>query len=247
MDMLAEAFNEKTLKGKDDVRKYARAVGKLRKAAESVKDILSANQEYQVGIEALHDDRDLRMVIKRADFEARAEKEGLWARLVPPLEAALAQANLTKEEIHRVEVIGGATRIPRVKQAAKTFFGRSQLDGAINGDEAGALGATLYAAKLSTSFRLRDFGIVDGFPFPTSIRISSADAAEPATEPAADEPAADEAKDEDKEAEAGAPSKKGKDKLLFKVRPPRRPLPPPATAPPVPSPLSVPCCPLSRR
>jgi len=47
MDMLADEFN-KQLKGGDDVRKYARAVGKLRKEAERVKDVLSANQAYQV-------------------------------------------------------------------------------------------------------------------------------------------------------------------------------------------------------
>ena len=50
------------LKGQDDVRKYPKAVGKLRKAAESAKDILSANAKYQIGVEALHDDRDLRIV-----------------------------------------------------------------------------------------------------------------------------------------------------------------------------------------
>ena len=70
LDILADKFNE-NLKG-DDVRKYPRAVGKLRKEAERVKDVLSANQQYQVGIESVHDDRDLRMVISRADFEARA-------------------------------------------------------------------------------------------------------------------------------------------------------------------------------
>jgi len=66
------------------------------------------------------------------------------------------QANLTKEEVHRVEMIGGATRIHRVKQTAADFFGKP-TSASINADEAGALGATLYAAKLSTSFRLRDF------------------------------------------------------------------------------------------
>ena len=50
--------------------------------------------------------------------------------------------------------MGGATRILKVKEAALQFFGRKQLDGSLNGDEAAAFGATLYAAKLSTSFRL---------------------------------------------------------------------------------------------
>ena len=41
----------------------------------------------------------MRMVISRDDFVAEAEKRGLWARLVPPLEQALLQANLTKDQV----------------------------------------------------------------------------------------------------------------------------------------------------
>ena len=81
-------------------------------------------------------------------------------------------ANLTKEQIHRVEVVGGATRILKVKQTALEFFGRKQLDGSLNGDEAAALGATLYAAKMSTSFRLREFAINDVHPHAASIRVT---------------------------------------------------------------------------
>ena len=171
-DMLADEFNSKVLKGKDDVRNHPKAVGKLRKAAESAKDILSANAKYQIGVEALHNDQDLRMVLTREAFEAEAEKRGLWARLVPPLESALAMANLTTGDIDRVEVVGGATRIPKVKEAALAFFKRKALDGSLNGDEAAALGATLFAAKLSTSFRLREFAIADALPTAASIKIS---------------------------------------------------------------------------
>ena len=55
LEMLADEFNEKALKGKDDVRKYPKAVGKLRKEAERVKDVLSANTAYQV-----HNERVMR-------------------------------------------------------------------------------------------------------------------------------------------------------------------------------------------
>ena len=201
LNMLAAEFNEKQLKGKSDCRDFPKAVGKLRKAAESTKDILSANTKYQVGIEALHDDRDMRMVVSREEFTKTAGEKGLWARLLPPLEQALAAANLTKADIHRVEVVGGATRIPQVKQAAMDFFGRKQLDGALNGDEAAALGATLYAAKLSTSFRLREFTITDAYPYATSIAISGQ---------------SDAGADEGEEGGAAGGSK-GKDKLLFKA------------------------------
>jgi len=205
LNLIAAEFNEKQLKGKDEVRQDSKAVGKLRKAAESTKDILSANTQYQMGIEALYKDLDLRMVLSRTEFNAEAERRGLWKRLVPPLEEALTMANLTKEEIHSVEVVGGATRIPQVKQAAMDFFERKQLGGALNGDEAAAFGATLFAAKLSTSFRLREFTVNDVYPYATSIKIIGQ----------GDDSADDGTTDDD--AEGGGSSKKGKDKLLFKA------------------------------
>ena len=223
---------------------------------------------WQVGVESVHEDRDLRMVIKREDFEARADS--LFERLKIPLASVMAQANWTKDQVHRVEVIGGATRILRVKEIAKEFFGRSQLDGAINGgcshagsahgwlstesgrsatavggagvcprvicckqverlaevpysrrllvnpspfgptlvrslagDEAAAFGSTLYAAKLSTSFRLRDFAITDAYPHAISIRLAGG---------------AETDKSDDDESDEKTTGK-SKDKLLFKASP----------------------------
>jgi len=205
-DLLVEAFEEKHPTVEPKIGTSPKAMGKLFKEAERVKDILSANTQYKVGIEALHMDRDLICVVSREDLEKRAEQ--YFPRLKAPLAAVLEQANLTKEEVHRVEVIGGATRIPKVKQAAKEFFGREQLDGAINGDEAGAMGATLYAAKLSTSFRLREFNIIDAYPHAIGIRMG--------TDSAADEPEAA-AEGEAAEGEGEKASPKGKDKLLFKA------------------------------
>jgi len=199
LDLLVEQFKAKHPKVEPPIDQSPKAMGKLRKEAERVKDILSANTMYKVGIQALHMDQDLMCVVNRADMEERAEKLGYWARLKGPMEEVLAQANLTKADIHRVEVVGGATRIPRVKEAAKQFFEREQLDGSLNGDEAAAFGATLYAAKQSTSFRLREFTITDAYPHAIGIRMGTEDAAEEA------------------EAEAEEGAKKSKDKLLFKA------------------------------
>merc|ERR1719393_1147909 len=123
-------------------------------------------------------DRDLMCVISRADMEAAAAK--YFERLKAPLQSVLLQANMSKEEVHRVEVVGGASRIPRVKEAAKMFFGRETLDGSLNGDEAAAFGATFFAAKQSTSFRLREFTITDAYPHAIGIRMGTEDAAEEA-------------------------------------------------------------------
>ena len=169
IDLVADGFAQQNPK-LSDVRSSPRAMGKLRKEGERVKEVLSANQQFQIGIEGLHEDHDLRMVINRDAFVERAESEGLWARLVPPLEAALAQANMSRSDIHRVEIVGGSTRVPKVKEAIKSFFGLP-ISQSLNADEAAALGATLYAAKLSTSFRLRDFGMTDAYPHAIAVKL----------------------------------------------------------------------------
>merc|ERR1712087_325012 len=130
----------------------------------------SANQQFQVGIESVHEDRDLRCVVKRAEFEERAA--ALWPRLEAPLLSLMQQANMTKDQVHRVEIVGGATRIPKVKELAAEFFGM-KTSASLNGDEAAALGATYYAAKLSTSFRLREFSITDYFPYPITVKLGT--------------------------------------------------------------------------
>jgi len=80
------------------------------------------------------------------------------------------------------------------------------LQASINADEAGALGATLYAAKLSTSFRLRDFNIVDAFPHAINVKLG------------VDGDKEAEADKEDKgDEEEGDGKKKSKDKVLFKA------------------------------
>jgi len=209
LDMLSDEFVAKYPKV-GDPRASFRAMGKLRKEAERVKEVLSANQQFQVAIEGLHEDRDLRMVIKRADFEARAA--ALFPRLRAPLERLMAMANMSVSEVDKVEIVGGSTRIPKVKETATEFFGM-RTSASINADEAAALGATLYAAKLSTSFRLRDFAITDAYPHAIAVKLGADDADD------ADADAKEGAKEGSKETEEGESdgAKPKKDKLLFKA------------------------------
>ena len=90
-----------------------------------------------------------------------------------PIVKALALANLTGDEVHKVEVVGGAWRIPKVGDQILQESGKSQLQKTMNADEAFCFGAALYAASLSTAFRLRKFGVHDITSFPVSIDIDS--------------------------------------------------------------------------
>jgi hypoxia up-regulated 1 len=112
MEILATRFNENIGDGVD-VRNYLRPMNKLRTQAKKVKEVLSANPNIPVIIEALYDDKDLRTHMSREEFEQTCAD--LFARVTGPVEQALAFANMTKEHIDTIELIGGSVRIPRLQ------------------------------------------------------------------------------------------------------------------------------------
>jgi hypoxia up-regulated 1 len=145
-----------------------RAIAKLRKQVRKTKEILSANKEAPISVEGMHEDHDFRSSIKRSSFESLAESVGLFDRAVAPLKAivdALPEYNLTLKDVEVVEVIGGATRVPGVKAALQAALGGRQLDVHLDADEAVAMGAGLFAANMSTTFRMRKFGASDAAPY----------------------------------------------------------------------------------
>jgi molecular chaperone DnaK (HSP70) len=100
-----------------------------------VKEVLSANTEFPVKAEQLHDNTDLNTKVTRADFEEACAD--LFARVTKPIDDALAHANLKASDIHAVELLGGAVRMPRVKKLLEEYFKESKLELGqhLNGDE----------------------------------------------------------------------------------------------------------------
>ena len=146
-----------------------RAIAKLRKQVRKTKEILSANKEAPISVEGMHEDHDFRSSIKRSSFESLA---GVRRPLRPRRRAAeghrgraLPEYNLTLKDVEVVEVIGGATRVPGVKAALQAALGGRQLDVHLDADEAVAMGAGLFAANMSTTFRMRKFGASDAAPY----------------------------------------------------------------------------------
>ncbi|OAA54804.1 heat shock protein hsp88 [Niveomyces insectorum RCEF 264] len=150
-------------KYKVDINTNARARARVLVAAERLKKILSANQQAPLNIEMLMNDIDVRAMITRQEFEAMVEP--LLARTAQPLERALADAGLTKDDIDIIEVVGGGTRVPAIKDRIQAFFGKP-LSFTLNQDEAVARGCAFGSALLSPIFRVREFAIHDLVPFP---------------------------------------------------------------------------------
>ncbi|GAB0133594.1 Heat shock protein hsp88 [Epichloe bromicola] len=160
VDHLAKEFKEKF---KVDIYTHGRAMARTIAAAEKTKKILSANQQAPVNIESLMNDVDVSAMITRQDFEAMIEP--ILARTHEPLEQALAQAKLTKDDIDVIEIVGGGSRLPALKERIQAFFGRT-LSYTMNADEAIARGCAFSCAILSPVFRVRDFSVQDVISYP---------------------------------------------------------------------------------
>lgn len=147
---------------KIDVYQNARACIRLRVACEKLKKVLSANPEAPMNIECLMDEKDVRGSIKRDEFEQISAP--ILERVKGPLEKALAEAGLTTENVHFVEVVGSGSRVPAIIKILTEFFGKEPRR-TMNASECVARGCALECAILSPTFKVREFQVNDGFPF----------------------------------------------------------------------------------
>ncbi|XP_034899980.1 heat shock 70 kDa protein 15 [Populus alba] len=150
-----------------DVLQNARACLRLRAACEKLKKVLSANPVAPLNIECLMDEKDVRGFIKREEFEQISTP--ILERVKRPLEKALQDAGLAVENVHMVEVVGSASRIPAVMKILTEFFGKEPRR-TMNASECVSRGCALQCAILSPTFKVRDFQVHECFPF--SIAVS---------------------------------------------------------------------------
>ncbi|XP_057505168.1 heat shock 70 kDa protein 14-like [Actinidia eriantha] len=151
---------------KIDVYQNARACLRLRAGCEKLKKVLSANPESPLNIECLMDEKDVRGFIKREEFEQISIP--ILERVRKPLERALAEADLTVENIHSVEVVGSGSRVPAMLRILTEFFGKEPRR-TMNASECVAKGCALQCAILSPTFKVREFQVNESFPFPIAL------------------------------------------------------------------------------
>ncbi|KAI0478992.1 heat shock protein Hsp88 [Xylariaceae sp. FL0804] len=150
-------------KYKIDITTNHKAMARVEAAAEKLKKILSANQQAPLNIESLMNDIDVSAMMTRQEFEALMEP--LLTKVAAPLEQALADAKLSKDDIDVIELVGGCTRVPAIKERIQSFFGKT-LSFTLNQDEAVARGCAFSCAILSPVFKVRDFAVQDICSYP---------------------------------------------------------------------------------
>ncbi|XP_053734796.1 heat shock 70 kDa protein 4b [Synchiropus splendidus] len=159
-------------KYKLDVRSKPRALVRLYQECEKLKKLMSANSsDLPLNIECFMNDIDVSGKLNRGHFEEMCSD--LLTKVEPPLQRLLEQTKLKKEDIYSVEIVGGASRIPAVKERISKFFGK-ELSTTLNADEAVARGCALQCAILSPAFKVREFSITDVTPYPISLKWHSA-------------------------------------------------------------------------
>jgi molecular chaperone DnaK len=130
-----------------DLRKDAMALQRLKEAAEKAKCELSTAMEANINLPFItataEGPKHLTMSISRATFEQLCE--AIFNRLIGPCKQAMSDAKLTPEQIDEAVLVGGSTRIPRVRQIVKDVF-RKEPNKSVNPDEVVAVGAAIQGA-----------------------------------------------------------------------------------------------------
>jgi len=130
-----------------DISGDKRALQKLRKEVERVKRALSSQQQARLEIEELADGYDLSETLTRARFEEL--NTDLFKKTMGPVQRVMEDADLAKDEIDEIVLVGGSTRIPKVQQLISEFFNGKDPSKGINPDEAVAYGAAVQGGILS--------------------------------------------------------------------------------------------------
>jgi molecular chaperone DnaK len=151
-----------------DLRSDKLALQRLKEAAEKAKIELSSTQQTEVNLPFITADQSgpkhLTMKISRAKLEMLVDD--LVQRTIEPCRKALKDAGLSASDIHEVILVGGMTRMPKVVETVKNFFGREPHKG-VNPDEVVAIGAAIQAAVLSGD--VKDVLLLDVTPLSLGI------------------------------------------------------------------------------
>jgi molecular chaperone DnaK len=165
VDYLADEFRKES---GIDLRKDKLALQRLKEAAEKAKIELSSATQTEINLPYITADasgpKHLTLKLTRAKLEALVDD--LIQKTVEPCRKALKDAGLSAGEINEVVLVGGMTRMPKVQEVVKNFFGKEPHKG-VNPDEVVAVGAAIQAGVLQGD--VKDVLLLDVTPLSLGI------------------------------------------------------------------------------
>jgi molecular chaperone DnaK len=151
-----------------DLRSDKLALQRLKEAAEKAKIELSSAEQTDINLPFIKADKTgpkhINIKMTRAKLEALVED--LISRTMPPCKTALKDAGITASEIEEVVMVGGMTRMPKVAEEVKNFFGKAP-NKSVNPDEVVAMGAAIQAGVLQGD--VKDVLLLDVTPLSLGI------------------------------------------------------------------------------
>jgi heat shock protein 1/8 len=144
VDWCISEFKKKT---KVDISGNAKALRRLRTACERAKRALSSSTQAQIEVDSLAEGHDFQTSLTRAKFESLCEP--FFTRCIRPLDGLLKDAKMTKGDIHEIVMVGGSSRIPKIRELLTSYFNGKKLNDSVNPDEAVAFGAAVQAHILT--------------------------------------------------------------------------------------------------
>ena len=184
IDHFMKLYKQKT---GTDVFGNQRALGKLKREVEKAKRTLSSQMSTKLEIESFESGNDFSETLTRAKFEEL--NVDLFRKTLKPVEQVLKDSGVKKDDIAEVRsalgdylcilltcwlqivLVGGSTRIPKVQQLLKEFFGKEPSKG-INPDEAVAYGAAVQGGILSGEEGLEEILLIDICPLSVGIETT---------------------------------------------------------------------------
>ncbi|KAJ7192075.1 heat shock protein 70 family [Mycena pura] len=173
-NLLVEHFSAefKRINNKD-LSSDHRAMRRLRTACERAKRTLSSTTETSIEIDSLFEGIDFHTSFTRTQFEELCED--LFRSTLEPIEQVLYDSKIDQSNVHEIVLVGGSTRIPRIRTLVSNFFDGKEPNRSINPDEVVASGAAVQAAILSGAVQATSlFGLSIRDVTPLSLGIHTA-------------------------------------------------------------------------
>ena len=170
MDYCLDLFCTQMKINKNDLLKDFNAIRRLKIKCENAKKILSIKDKTTILIDNFYKNKNLMVILKEKDFLDICEP--LYKRIKEKIDSILNEMNFKENDINYVILVGGGSKTCGIKDLLISKFGEDKIKDDINQEEAVAIGATLYAAKLQGLLDM-NFNLQDIVPYNIGIGVKN--------------------------------------------------------------------------
>ena len=171
VDYCIQDFCAKTKLNENDVRNNKKAIKRLKIVCEKSKRLLSFSEEITISVDNFYNEETLYTKVSRAKFEDLCKN--IFSKLMFPVEEVMNKSKLSITEINEILLVGGSTRIPKIKEILSDYFINVKINNSINPDEAVAYGAAIDAYKIHSKKKeiLNNIVLLDTIPFSLGLGV----------------------------------------------------------------------------